>query len=211
MNKQRVGRFENKTPKKNSHKKLFIRIGANIILLATVATAPAMLYGNKLNEKHKAEIAEIRASHDIEIENIVGDYEARIALINQTHEYGTTVDIIEEEADYISKVIYGMAKDHNINDQRAVIWAIINRVESSGYPDTVKAVCQQPKQWIGYDDENPVLSSIYDTVMTELKLWHNDNRRPMDKSFVFLSWSSKEILLRDTFTVTKSTRYWKMY
>ena len=74
-----------------------------------------------------------------------------------------------------------------------------------------QGVCEQPKQWMGYSEDNPVMESIYDMVLEILKTWHNNGHRPMGKEFVFLSWSSKEILLRDTFTESKDTRYWRIY
>jgi hypothetical protein len=63
---------------------------------------------------------------------------------------------------------------------------------------------------MGYSDENPVLEDIYDLALTELKTWHNGGHRPMSNDYIYLSWSSKEIILRDTFEENKNTNYWRM-
>ena len=113
-------------------------------------------------------------------------------------------------AEYIAKVIYGTARNHADSDKRAVVWCILNRVEHYAHPNTVAEVCEQPKQWMGYSNDNPVLTENYDLALEELKTWHSDGHRPLSNEYIYLTWSSKEILLRDTFEENKSTNYWRM-
>ena len=113
-------------------------------------------------------------------------------------------------SEYIAKVIYGTARNHVDSDKKAVVWCILNRVEHHSHPDTIAEVCEQPKQWMGYSSDNPVLTENYDLALAELKTWYNDGHRPMSNDYIYLSWSSKEILLRDTFEESKNTRYWRM-
>lgn len=68
----------------------------------------------------------------------------------------------KREAEFIAKVLYGTAINHAESDQRAVVWCILNRVEHYAHPDTVAEVCEQPKQWMGYSNDNPVLTELYD-------------------------------------------------
>lgn len=179
-----------------------------VIILAVLITAVCQ------QVKYEKQIAEINANHEAAIESLrIGmqnDYETQIGELKQYYEYGGDVTEIEREAEYIAKVLYGMARTHSSSDQKAVVWCILNRVEHYSHPNTIKAVCEQPKQWIGYSDENPVLEELYDIALTELKTWHNDGHRPMGSEYVYLSWSSKEILLRDTFEENKNTNYWRM-
>ena len=96
--------------------------------------------------------------------------------------------------------MYGMVKpDHKDSDLRAIVWCILNRVDNKAYPGEVQAVCQQKSQWMGYSDDNPVIAKMYDIALAELKKWHGDSVRPMSADYVYLTWSSKEILLRNTF------------
>ena len=187
---------------------LMIVIFALVIFIAVMVTAITQ------RTKYEKQIEEILANHEVEMEalrdELYGTYVSRMAELEQYYEYGGDVDEIEREAEYIAKVIYGTARNHSSADQRAVVWCILNRVEHHSHPDTVAEVCKQPKQWMGYSDDNPVLTELYDLALAELKIWHGDGHRPMSNEYIYLSWSSKEIILRDTFEETKKTNYWRM-
>ena len=166
--------------------------------------------------KYKRQIKEINALHDEEMKllrvELQSDYDSQMTELMKYYEYGGDVSQIELEAEYIAKVLYGYytVANHAVSDFRAIVWCIINRVEHYSHPDTVAEVCDQPNQWMGYSVNNPVLQDLYDIALTELKIWHNDGHRPMNNSYVFLTWSSSEILLRDTFEEGRKTNYWRM-
>ena len=180
-----------------------------ILALAIMITSitQRVKYENRIkeiNELHQEEMIALR----IELRD---EYESEIAAIEKYYEYGGDVSQIEREAEWIAKVMYGMAKpDHKDSDLRAIVWCILNRVNNKAYPGEVQAVCQQKSQWMGYSDDNPVIAKLYDIALTELKKWHGDSVRPMSADYVYLTWSSKEILLRDTFAENRSTNYWRM-
>lgn len=115
----------------------------------------------------------------------------------------------KEEAEYAARVIYGTAKDHSDADQRLVVWCIINRVECSRYPDTIKEVCQQSQQWMGYSDSNPVLRPIYKLALEEITAWHSGSERSVPSKYIYLVWSSDDIVLKNSFEDSEQTRYWK--
>ena len=219
--KHKRGKYQKVQPatkKKISKKKIQIhltpwqkRVLAYILAIVLLITVPVCIQTSRLNARHDEELAQIVADYEDRIIQIQQDHEAEILALNREHEYGGNISEIEREAEYISKVVYGMGRNHSVNDQKAIVWCILNRVESAGFPSTIAEVCQQPQQWIGYSDDNPVLTEIYDIVLPILKDWHNNSHRPMDKSYVYLSWSSDEILLRNTFEVTKSTHYFRFY
>ena len=190
---------------------LMTKVIAIMLVLAAIITIPPVVQHKHDKDKYEAEIEALIQQYEGRIEQLNQEHQNEILGIHQEYEYGGNVSEIELEAEYISKVVYGTAKNHSVNDQKAVVWCILNRVESAGYPDTVQGVCEQPKQWMGYSEDNPVMESIYNMVLEILKAWHKNGPRPMGKEFVFLSWSSKEILLRDTFTENKDTRYWRIY
>lgn len=157
----------------------------------------------EINSKHEEEMVELRA----ELQTV---YEAQIVELERYYEYGGDITQIELEAEYIAKVIYGTALNHSDADKRAVVWCILNRVDHYSHPDTVIEVCEQPKQWMGYSNDNPVLTDIYDLALAELKTWHSGGHRPMSNDYIYLSWSSNEIILRNTFEENKNTKYWRM-
>ena len=178
-----------------------------VIAIMITSISQRVKYENQikeLNELHQDDLVALQ----IELRD---EYESEIAAIEKYYEYGGDVSQIEREAEWIAKVMYGMAKpDHKDSDLRAIVWCILNRVDNKAYPGEVQAVCQQKSQWMGYSDDNPVIAKLYDIALAELKKWHGDSVRPMSADYVYLTWSSKEILLRDTFAENRSTNYWRM-
>ena len=164
--------------------------------------------------KYENRIEELTASHEEELsslrEELQESYASQLAEVEQYYEYGGDVTQIEREAEFIAKVIYGTARNHADSDRKAVVWCILNRVEHHSHPDTVETVCEQPKQWMGYSSDNPVLDDFYNLALNELKTWYSGGHRPMSNDYIYLSWSSKEILLRDTFEENRNTNYWRM-
>lgn len=179
-----------------------------IVVVAVMMTALCQ------QTKYKMQITEINASHEEEMNllriELQKDYESKITELKQYYEYGGDVSQIEREAEYIAKVIYGTARNHAESDKKAVVWCILNRVEHHSHPNTIAEVCEQPKQWMGYSNDNPVLDENYNLALTELKTWYSGGHRPMGNEYIYLSWSSKEILLRDTFEENRNTNYWRM-
>ena len=186
------------------------KVAIYVIIFAIVIMTPVA----SQRAKYEKQIAEINANHEAEMialrTELQSDYESKITELEKYYEYGGDVSQIEREAEYIAKVIYGTARNHVDSDKKAVIWCILNRVEHYAHPDTIAEVCEQPKQWMGYSSDNPILTENYDLALAELKTWYNDGHRPMSSDYIYLSWSSKEILLRDTFEENKNTHYWRM-
>ena len=180
-----------------------------VLVLAIMITSitQRVKYENRIkeiNELHQEDLIALR----IELRD---QYESEIAEIEKYYEYGGDVSEIEREAQFIAKVMYGVYRpEHNDSHLRAVAWCIFNRVDNPAYPNSVQAVCQQAKQWMGYSDDNPVIAKLYDIALTELKSWHNGVPRPMTADYVYMNWSSREIYLRNTFVEDRNTSYWRM-
>ena len=162
----------------------------------------------KYEEMLAAEIAEVSAGYEATILQLNDAHDEQVMQMRIEYENLTPEELLKQEAEYIAKVLYGTARNHNERDQRTLVWCILNRVDSVGYPDTVKEVCQQASQWISYSDDNPIMNDLYDLAMAELNTWHS-NYRPVSKDYVFMSWSSNQISLRDTYEKKTNTRYWQ--
>lgn len=202
-----MAKYTKKNTKKKKKYLTIIQMVTAYILILVVAVTMTFLCQRT---KYENQIAEINASHEEEINSIRSDYESRVIELEQYYGYGRDVEQIELEAEYIAKVLYGTAINHADSDKRAVVWCILNRVEHYSHPNTIAEVCEQPKQWMGYSDSNPVLDELYDLALEELKTWYSGGHRPMSNEYIYLSWSSKEILLRDTFEENRNTNYWRM-
>ena len=179
------------------------------IILALVLFGWGRLSQAKVDrEKFEAQRATIVAEYESRMDNLRAEHEAELVSMKDSYETPTIEDIYKVEAEYIAKVLYGTAPNHSERDQRTVVWCILNRVDHHGYPDTVEGVCKQASQWIGYSDDNPIMTNLYDIAMGELITWHS-NYRPVSEDFIYMSWSSKEISLRNTYESKSSTRHWQ--
>ena len=115
-----------------------------------------------------------------------------------------------EEAEAVAKVLYGTALHNSREGQEAVVWCIINRTESSLFPDSIVEVCRQPVQWMGYADDNPVIRDLYDLADEVLTGWRSGGYRIISPDYLYMSWSADEIVLRTTFEETARTHYWRV-
>lgn len=202
-----MSKYAKKNTKKKKNNLIAIQMITAYILIVIVAVMMTFLCQQA---KYENQIKEINANYEEEINSIRADYESRVMELEQYYGYGRDVEQIELEAEYIAKVLYGTARNHADSDKRAVVWCILNRVEHYSHPNTIAEVCEQPKQWMGYFNSNPVLDELYDLALEELKTWYSGGHRPMTNEYIYLSWSSKEILLRDTFEENRNTNYWRM-
>ncbi len=160
--------------------------------------------------QYEAEIAFLQEELAQERNALIQKHEYEVVQLMQMKDYGGDISLMEKEAEFIAKVIYGIARHLSPECQRAVVWCILNRVESAFYPNSVIEVCEQAQQWMGYSSDNPVVEELYNLALEELKIWYKDGHRPMSNEYLYLSWSSSEIILRDTFEEGKYTHYWRV-
>lgn len=153
----------------------------------------------QLIETYEAELATQREQYELDIDALNAQLDS---LRNPSQE-----ELIAQEAKWLAKVLYGTARNHSANSQRTLCWCVISRVRSNKFPNTVEGVATQAKQWIDFDEEAPIIQSLYDIAYEELTKWHNGDEE-CDESFCYMLWSSREIQLKNTFETTKETRYW---
>lgn len=104
------------------------------------------------------------------------------------------VEIRRTDAEELARVVYGTALYNSTEAQRAVMWCIINRVESPLYPDTVEEVCQQPQQWMGYSPDTPVLDQLYDLACEVLETWEAGGARNLPEGCLWFDWTGPEAI-----------------
>lgn len=131
------------------------------------------------------------------------------ATIHADVQRAMKVDPVKREAEAIARVLYGTARNSTPENQRLVVWCIINRSEHSGYPDSIVEVCEQKNQWMGYRSDNPVVKAYYDLAYEELQSYSESGHRAVPVEYVFLNWSNDQIILRDNFEENGRTHYWK--
>lgn len=96
--------------------------------------------------------------------------------------------ISEEDVEMLAKLVWGEARGCSTTEQAAVIWTVLNRVDSEDpvFPDTIEEVVTQPWQFIGYDANHPVEQDKADLARDVLKRWLTGGEgRVLPKEYVF--------------------------
>ena len=82
----------------------------------------------------------------------------------------------EKEIIYISKTVWGEARGCSKVEQAAIVWCILNRVDSSirYMPDDIIGVVTQKNQFLGYSKSFPVTKEIRELVIDVLSRWERE-------------------------------------
>lgn len=115
---------------------------------------------------------------------------------------------LDTQAQMLARVLYGI-KDNSEKDMKTYCWCVFNRVDSPDYPDSLEEVIEQPQQWMRYNPESPVLTSLYNIAREQILLWQNGTTRPVGTEFVFMNWSPTDLSLRDNWNEGSRTHYWR--
>ena len=83
----------------------------------------------------------------------------------------------QAEVEAIAKTVYGEAMVTGSDKEvSAVVWCILNRVDSPVYPDSIIEVITQHKQFHGYHEENPMDAGIEALVLDVLGRWEAEKQ-----------------------------------
>lgn len=77
----------------------------------------------------------------------------------------------EAEERYLAKAVWGEARGLSSTQQAAVVWCVLNRVDSSYYPNNIRDVVTARGQFVGYRASNPVDKKILYLVQDVLHRW----------------------------------------
>lgn len=94
----------------------------------------------------------------------------------------------------ISRTIWGEARGCEPEEQEAVAWCILNRVDDERFPNTVESVVTQPWQFQGYALGNPA-EPFADVAEDVLRRWHN-GEHGIDPALVFFEGDGKHNYFR---------------
>lgn len=205
--RRRVARFR-RVVKKNRYFQIVIGILICLLCFGCGRIHQFVLDKNNYDIRLEAEIAEVSDGYEATILQMSDAYKEEIQALRAEYENLTPEELLQQEAEYLAKMLYGTARNNSERDQRTAVWCALNRVDSVGYPNTVKEVCQQSSQWVGYSDDNPILTNLYDIAMKELETWHS-GYRPVGIEYIYMNWSTKQITLRDTWKKDNDTSYWQ--
>ena len=102
-----------------------------------------------------------------------------LPIIKKEKEKESEIDIpniekkYKDEIPYIARTVWGEARGCSETEQAAVIWCILNRVDSSirYMPDNIIDVVTQKHQFLGYVKTFPVTEKIRELVIDVLTRW----------------------------------------
>lgn len=83
-------------------------------------------------------------------------------------------DMDEVYAVFIAKTLWGECRGCSPMERAAVVWCILNRVDSTDpwLPDDIVAVITQPRQFAGYSPDHPVTDDLLDMARDVLRRWY---------------------------------------
>lgn len=181
-------------------RKLRNRVGMAIVLLLT------WILGVRYGAKHveipipEPEIVTIYATPDPEM----------TAMMNQYQQQKTER---EQNLTLIAKVLYGYRNNSDI-DLEGVVWVILNRVDNqSEFRNfvTIYQVCNQPHQWIGYSESNPVIDHLYEIADKVLTKYESDGSRLFGREYLYFDWSEDYITFKTELYNSRTCKRWRSY
>lgn len=66
--------------------------------------------------------------------------------------------------DALARLVYGEARNCDIEGQAAVVWCVLNRMDDERFPDTIMDVITQQSQFFGYKESYPILPELVEVV-----------------------------------------------
>ncbi len=155
---------------------LVIVIVAALLLIGIVAT----INGERNDEERPQTHVQALVPTEADIHTTEGTEAAEAAKNEPTgasEEQTPAVAFVPdpEEVEALAKVVYREARGCSKIEQAAVIWCILNRVDSLEryFPDTILEVIKQPHQF-AYTDETPLWPSLKALAEDVLIRWHNE-------------------------------------
>ena len=145
--RRRITRFR-RAVKKNRYYQITLGILICLLCFGCGRIHQFVVDKNNYNVRLEAEIAEVSGSYEATILQMGDAHREEIQALRAEYENLTPEELLQQEAEYLAKMLYGTARNNSERAQRTAVWCALNRVDSVGYPGTVKEVCQQPSQWV---------------------------------------------------------------
>lgn len=98
---------------------------------------------------------------------------------------------------------------YGADDYRTLAQCIACRVANPAYPNTIVEVIEQPKQWVGYSENNEVTQKDYTLAMQILSELEAQEHPAISQDYVYASFERDGITLRDTWDIGTRTKFWR--
>ena len=182
--------------------KALILILQSVILLMIAGCRSQLV---KDTNKFQAEIEALQASHNAEIAQITAQAEQGIyATQYLSSEY-------EKDAWTLGQWLDCLDQRYSLTPEAKALacWVVLNRMESSEYPDNIEDVLLQPEQFCEFSNEKTPTEANFIIATNQLSRYHNGDIRPVPSTAVFITVSNNGVELRNDFKETARTQYWR--
>lgn len=115
-------------------------------------------------------------------------------------------------AEYLANVTWGEARGCSVTEQAAVMWCVLNRVDSPLYPDSVGEVVTQRAQFNGYSESNPITQEMLQLANSVLTYWSEgtDYGRVLPKEYLYFTGDGKHNYFYTTWTSNAVAWDWSL-
>ena len=98
----------------------------------------------------------------------------------------------EDDVVAMAKMLWGEARGCALDNQQKAVWCVLNRVDDSRFPDTIKGVLSQPSQFHGYSPDFPVWDELKEVARDVLTRWSLEKQgvtveRELPSEYVFFT------------------------
>lgn len=116
------------------------------------------------------------------------------------------------DAEYLANVTWGEARGCSVTEQAAVMWCVLNRVDSPLYPDSVGEVVTQRAQFNGYSDNNPITQEMIQLANSVLTYWYggDDSGRVLPKEYLYFTGDGKHNYFYTTWESNATAWDWSL-
>lgn len=182
--------------------KALILILQSVILLLIVGCRSQLV---RDTYRFQAEIEALKASHSAEIAQLTAKAERNI--------YATQYLSSKYEGDAwtLGQWLDCLDRRYSLTPEAKALacWVVLNRMESSEYPDNIEGVLLQPEQFCEFSDKEEPTEANFIIATNQLSRYYNGDIRPVPSTAVFITVSNNGVELRDNFKETARTQYWR--
>lgn len=182
--------------------KALILVLQSVILLMIVGCRSQLV---RDTYRFQAEIEAMRTEHEAEIAQLTAQAEQNI--------YATQYLSSKYEGDAwtLGQWLDCLDRRYSLTPEAKALacWVVLNRMESSEYPDNIEEVLLQPEQFCEFSDKEEPTEANFIIATNQLSRYYNGDIKPVPSTAVFITISNNGVELRDDFKETARTQYWR--
>lgn len=121
-----------------------------------------------------------------------------------------------ETVEAVAKTVWGEARGRTTTEQAAVVWCVLNRVDSPDFPDDPLSVVAQQGQFSGYSTDYPVDPELVALVEDVMARWTLEKSavgsvgRVLPREYVFFVGDGLHNHFRESYEQTGETWDWSL-